>query len=227
MRKNNQYYIRRTHRFLGVFIGIQFLLWTVSGIYFSWTDIDEIHGDHFREVIAPVRFDQPLFSPSELDFDQGIHSLELRSIAGRPFYWVNEKFLFDAKNGMIREAITESEAIEIAKTHIISEIPVREAILIEQVDSHHEIRDRAMPVWQVQFDHPENLVAYVDYNNGNFERVRHRSWRWFDALWMFHTMDYAGRDNFNNWLLRGFSLFGLATILSGFTLFFVTQKKRL
>ena len=48
----------------------------------------------------------------------------------------------------------------------------------------------------------------------------------FDFLWMFHTMDYAGRDNFNNLLLRAFSLFGLATIVSGFTLFFMTTNKK-
>ena len=31
---------RKHHRFLGIFIGIQFLFWTISGLYFSWTDID-------------------------------------------------------------------------------------------------------------------------------------------------------------------------------------------
>jgi hypothetical protein len=44
---------------------------------------------------------------------------------------------------------------------------------------------------------------------------------------MSHTMDYEGRDDFNNWLLRIFSVFGLLTVLSGFTLFFMTNKKRI
>jgi len=39
-------------------------------------------------------------------------------------------------------------------------------------------------------------------------------------------MDYAGRDNFNNLLLRCFSLAGLAAVGSGFTLFFYAQKKK-
>ena len=51
-----------------------------------------------------------------------------------------------------------------------------------------------------------------------FKKVRHQSWRWFDFLWMGHTMDYKGRDNFNNILLRIFSLFGVFTVLSGFVL---------
>lgn len=40
--------IRKAHRYLGIFLGIQFLMWTISGMYFSWTDIDEIHGDQFK-----------------------------------------------------------------------------------------------------------------------------------------------------------------------------------
>ena len=36
--------VRKTHRYLGLIIGIQFLAWTISGLYFSWTNIDEIHG---------------------------------------------------------------------------------------------------------------------------------------------------------------------------------------
>ena len=39
--------IRKTHRYLGLFIGIQFLAWTISGLYFSWTNLDEIHGDQY------------------------------------------------------------------------------------------------------------------------------------------------------------------------------------
>lgn len=42
--------IRKVHRYLGVFLGIQFLFWTISGLYFSWTDIDEIHGDHLMKT---------------------------------------------------------------------------------------------------------------------------------------------------------------------------------
>lgn len=55
--------------------------------------------------------------------------------------------------------------------------------------------------------------------------IRHRDWRTFDFLWMLHTMDYAGRDDFNNLLLRVFSVLGLATVLSGFVLFGFTSRR--
>ena len=42
---------------------------------------------------------------------------------------------------------------------------------------------------------------------------------------MTHTMDYEGRDNFNTITLRAFSLLGLITVISGFTLAIVTTPK--
>jgi hypothetical protein len=47
---------RKTHRFLGIFIGIQFLFWTLSGLYFSWTNLDEIHGDQYRKAPEQIVF---------------------------------------------------------------------------------------------------------------------------------------------------------------------------
>jgi hypothetical protein len=59
--------------------------------------------------------------------------------------------------------------------------------------------------------------------DGSFQTVRHRDWRWFDFLWMTHTMDYEGRDDFNTTVLRAFSLLGLITVMSGFSLWFTSS----
>ena len=47
--KNLNYNTRKTHRYLGVFIGIQFLLWTLGGIYFSWNNMDDVHGESLQK----------------------------------------------------------------------------------------------------------------------------------------------------------------------------------
>lgn len=69
----------------------------------------------------------------------------------------------------------------------------------------------------------DHIKAYVSAADGTFQKVRFRAWRWFDFLWMTHTMDYEGRDDFNNIVLRAFSLLGLITVLSGFVLWFVSS----
>jgi hypothetical protein len=70
MAKSTTYYLRKSHRWLGVIIGIQFLAWTVSGLYFSWNDIDEIHGDHLRNFPEPDIEIQGVISPSQIAADK-------------------------------------------------------------------------------------------------------------------------------------------------------------
>ncbi|MBT8178551.1 MAG: hypothetical protein HKP60_05455, partial [Eudoraea sp.] len=91
--------IRKTHRYLGLFLGIQFLFWTISGLYFSWTNLDEIHGDHFKDLDRQPKAFANLISPAQVQVPQGIKSIALRDINGVPYYWINEKELYNALNG--------------------------------------------------------------------------------------------------------------------------------
>ena len=80
--------IRKAHRYLGLFLGIQFLLWTISGLYFSWTNIDEIRGEHLINKNVKLKDFSELISPSKLN-ESNIKSIELRNISGVPYYWIN------------------------------------------------------------------------------------------------------------------------------------------
>lgn len=217
--------IRKTHRYLGLFLGIQFLMWTISGLYFSWTDIDEIHGDYFRnENTVPIVF-QDLISPTDILGTKEIASLQLKEIAGEPFYWINENQLINAKDGTIKNEISKEEALKVAKKNMSPELKVKGIERITETGSHHEYRGRSLPAYVISYDAPENIKAYISAANGSFQTLRHRDWRWFDFLWMTHTMDYKGRDNFNTFVLRAFSLLGLITVLSGFTLWFTSSPR--
>jgi len=215
--------IRKTHRYLGLFLGIQFLFWTISGLYFSWTDIDEIHGDHFKNFnYQPKAFDS-LISPSQLNIPEGVNTIELRDIGNTPYYWINKKQLFHAMDGSPKSSITKDEALYIAKNYMKSNLVVESIEQITETGKHHEYREKLLPAYVVSYKTEEALKAYVSVTDGKFQTVRHRSWRWFDFLWMTHTMDYEGRDNFNTIVLRAFSLLGLITVLSGFLLWFTSS----
>jgi hypothetical protein len=208
--------IRKTHRYLGLFIGLQFLAWTLSGLYFSWTNIDEIHGDPFLNTKKVVPSYSQLFPLDSIP--EPIQQLEWVRIGSNPYYWVNESILYDAINGTPKSLISEEEALEVAHQNLIEGLQFKKIELLEETGSHHEYRGRPLPAYAIHFEHPDVLIAYIDAKSGQFQRIRHQSWRWFDFLWMSHTMDYQGRDDFNNLLLRIFSLFGLFTVLSGFLL---------
>jgi len=214
--------IRKTHRYLGLFLGVQFLMWTISGLYFSWTDIDEIHGDHFRSEPKQQVF-ADLAGLSELSFDQPVESLVLTNLLGEPYYFVNESTLIHAQSSVIKNGISEEEAVAIARENLRDDLMPSGVSLIETTDAHHEYRGKKLPAYQISFDSKEKVTAYVSVIDGSFQTVRHRDWRWFDFLWMTHTMDYQTRDDFNTLLLRSFSLLGLITVLSGFVLWGISS----
>ncbi|GAA4809238.1 PepSY domain-containing protein [Litoribaculum gwangyangense] len=215
--------IRKTHRYLGLFLGIQFLFWTISGLYFSWTDIDNIHGDHFKNLDYQPQAFNKLISPSQLNITNGINTIELRDINNAPYYWVNNEQLFNALDGTKKNFISKEEALYIAKNYMKIGLEVESIEQINEVGKHHEYRERLLPAYVISYKSDEALKAYVSVKDGKFQTVRHRSWRWFDFLWMTHTMDYEGRDNFNTTVLRAFSLLGLITVLSGFLLWYTSS----
>ncbi|SFR33931.1 PepSY-associated TM region [Robiginitalea myxolifaciens] len=226
-------WIRKSHRYLGIFLGIQFLMWTVSGLYFSWTDIDDIHGDHFKNMdYQPTAF-SGLMAPSSLNVPKGIKSIEIRDINGQPYYWINKSHLYNALDGKMKSSINQDEALYVANNYVKDELKVADVKLIEEVGKHHEYREKLLPAYVISYQGADNLKAYVSAIDGKFQTVRHRDWRIFDFLWMTHTMDYEGRDDFNTAVLRAFSLLGLITVLSGFILWYISSpsliklKKRL
>ncbi len=234
---NYKYYIRKSHRYLGIFIGIQFLLWTLGGLYFSWTDIDEIHGDLFRKEKAEINFTQDFISPKIIidriessNYAPKIENMRVIEISGSPFYEfaVNSKdknfVVANAVSGEIRERISEREAQQIAADSLAKPLEVQEIIYLtkDNVGGHHEYREKPLPAWAVTYEN--DLTVYLSAENGQIGAFRTTKWRIFDFLWMLHTMDYNGRDNINNYILRGFSILGIITILSGFALFFVSSK---
>lgn len=215
--------IRKAHRYLGIFLGVQFLMWTISGMYFSWTDIDEIHGDHFKKEVPDQTAFLDLLGSAELKIQEPIRSLELLDIASSPYYWINETVLYNARTGAKKNELTADEAIKVAERYMLSDLKLDHIQRLESVDDHHEYRGRPLPAYEISYKTDENLKAYVAIENGAFQTVRHRDWRWFDFLWMTHTMDYQGRDDFNTIVLRVFSLLGLITVFSGFLLWFTSS----
>jgi len=221
--KQTAHKFRKAHRYLGLFLGIQFLLWTSSGIYFSWTDIDNIHGDHFKNTEYQPKAFANLISPSQLNVSGGVNTIALRDIGDSPYYWINKEQLYNALDGSLKTKITLEEALYIATLNMKSGLVVENIEQINEAGKHHEYREKLLPAYVISYQSDEALKAYVSIKDGRFQTVRHRDWRWFDFLWMTHTMDYDTRDNFNTIILRAFSLLGLITVLSGFLLWFTSS----
>ncbi len=247
MDSKTRFRIRRFHRFLAVFVGLQFIFWTASGLFFAWSDMDEVHGDYEKAPVALFSSTQKIVFPAaaidSLKTTAGLDSLlEIRLVAvlGRPvwqihFFEKREKeqgrgakktALADGETGFVRPFLAEKEASEIARSAYAGSGKITKIERIETADGWHEYREQPLPAWAVAFDDPRRTTVFVAERLGTAQKFRNRPWRVFDFLWMLHTMDFRGRDDISNPVLRVFSILGLTVVLSGFGLFFASRRRR-
>ncbi len=226
--------VRKSHRFLGFILGIQFFFWTAGGLYFSWTKIEEIRGENVRRKephIDPSKLKASLADIVESQQADSLVKVEVAAILGEPHYQITilkdqkkQTVLANTLTGKIRNPISQTEAAEIARHAFLQPATVKEVTYLTTTNGHHEYREKPLPAFAVTLNHPTNTTVYVAAELGTVQSFRNNQWRVFDFLWMLHVMDFENRDDINNWLLRIFSVAGLVTLASGFALFFLTLR---
>ena len=193
--------VRKIHRYLSIFIAIQLLLWTVSGIYFAFNKIEMVRGEQYR---LPLETEYRIFKR-----------------LGQEIIETNENglktYLTHPDELPVKNLLPE-EAITIAKEKT-SLIPI-EVSLIEKEERGEEYRGRRLPIYKISTDTKDDINIYLDPITGDIAALRSDSWRAWDLLWALHIMDYQDRDNINNILLKIFSVLALISSITGIILFF-------
>ena len=196
-------FVRSLHRYLSIFVSIQLLLWTISGIYFAYNKIELVRGEQYR---LPKEVEYRIFDRLGTSVIETIRDGE-KSYTTHP-----------ERNSI--KPITKEDAMKV----ILQKTTLKpiEAILIENVNPGEEYRGE-LPVYKVKTDTKDKINVYVGYMTGDIKSIRSDSWRVWDLMWSLHIMDYRERDNINNILLRILSILALVTSISGITLFFVKK----
>ncbi len=198
---NRSFSIRKIHRYLSIFIAIQLLLWTISGIYFAFNKIEPIRGEQYR---LPLDKEFRIFTR----LDQQIIEENINGIKTYSTYPDGKKI----------NVLTQEEALVIAKIKT-SLIPIN-ATLITEDSAGSEYRGRPLPLYKISTDTKDKINIYVNPMTGDILSIRSDSWRIWDFFWALHIMDYKDRENINNILLKIFSILALVTSVSGIVLFF-------
>ena len=223
---------RTLHKWLALVVGIQLVFWTLSGFYMVVVDLDFIHGDSLvRNVRVPLGGDRPRvdFSQVAQRFD-GVTAIALRALPGQsaPMYEVTTrsgKVLVDATNGQQLSPLSRNVIAGLSRQYYAGRGELASLTLIER-DAPLEIQTRPLPLWRADFDDWLQTSLYVQPDSGVLVTRRHRFWRWFDFLWMFHIMDFEQRTDMNNGLLRTATIAGLVTVLSGCWLLYFSFRRR-
>lgn len=208
------------HRWLGLGLAVQVLLWMASGAFMSLVDMDVVRGGRtLAPSTAPMLEARRYFPPGGVIAAQGaVESITLKIWNGRPVYVVQTfagERLFDAATGEALSPIGEAAAIEIARKSYLGEGDVVRARLLQEapVDWRGEL-----PVWRIDIDDAARTRVYVSPSTGEALAHRNALWRIYDFFWMLHIMDYDGRNDYSNPLIRIFSVCAVLFSITGIAL---------
>jgi uncharacterized iron-regulated membrane protein len=222
---------RTLHKWLGLLIGLQILIWLASGLYMVVVDIDFIHGDplvkNMQQTVAVPEAPVPGMAALRAKYPNATH-IGLRPVMGQTFYTVtttNDRYLFDPGTGDIRSPLNEDTARQIAEYHFDGDAPILKASLITE-NPPMEIQTRPLPLWRIDFDDRFSTSFYIDPYTGALATRRHQYWRIFDFLWMLHIMDYEDRADAHNRLLIFAQISGLSFAITGLWLLFYSFSGR-
>jgi len=218
-------WLRRIHKWVGLVIGVQFLIWAISGTAMALLDMEEVAGGAMAEQ-APAAVPSAGAAWPRIQSalaGQPVSKLAIRELASGSVYAVTFRGgerLFDAASGApvtidrsLAAAIATAAFPGTAKTKWVHPLP--EITLA--------VREHSLPIWRVDFSDAAKSSYYISGSTGEVLERRNETWRWWDFFWMLHNMDYAMRTSFNHPLIImvGIAMAWLA--VTGFWLLFRTM----
>jgi uncharacterized iron-regulated membrane protein len=212
-------FLRKLHKWLGLIVGLQIVLWAASGVAFAWLDRDQVAATHSVRPAEPAVFSRALVKTEPATWlgdyaPPDLYDLRAVSLADR---WV---WRVELRDRVELRAVADGARVELDEDWLRRLALGRYAggghLVATTLQTQPDIASRASgPVWQAQFDDPQHTALYFAADDGHFIAARTDSWRWYDFFWMLHTMDYAGRDNFNNPLIVTIGMAALWLSISG------------
>ena len=224
MKKVHTHVLRVLHKWIGLVIGLQLLLWTLSGAVMAILPMDKVAGGDARES-AEIRLfpgaDHWRTVRQQIG-DSPITALSLRQLQKRPVVELataDGVRLFDAATAKL-VTVDAQLARDIASAAYPGEPRVRSVEALRELTL--PVRGHELPIWRVDFADEENRSFYVSGSTGDLLERRNDTWRLWDFFWMLHIMDYAKRTSFNHPVIWMFGFAAVWLAITGVWLLFRT-----
>jgi uncharacterized iron-regulated membrane protein len=228
------FYFRKAHKWLALLIGLQILLWGLSGLYMTIIHIDTIHGDHLVNMPSvdnsgQINSDAIKVLPESLLRDyQTIQSIQLSYInqLQQTVYKIKYSqgvIYIDAQSLRPLEPLNKADITKMANQIYAGQAAIENVELLKV--SPQEIGAAKQAVWRVSYNDWLNSTLYFSAESGALLKKRSDLWRLFDVMWMLHIMDYETRQSIDGKLFRISSIMAIVFSLCGFILLFYTLRK--
>ena len=223
--------VRQLHRWLGLLVGVQVLLWVGGGLVMSALQLDAVRGAHLAAPQPAVSLDAsaPYAGIGAVigAAPAGATSVTLTTFLDQPVFRVEsgeQRALVDARTGQVLSPLPEATARAVALRDYAGTGTLR---ALEWVDQPAlEYRDRDLPLWRARFDDARDTTLYISPQTGLVVARRNDLWRVFDFVWMLHIMDYEGREDFNHPLLVIAAATAFLFVCTGLTMLVFSFRPR-
>ena len=218
--------LRKFHKWIGLVIAIQFVLWMASGVVMSLLDADTVRGRQSRAEPPASRI-----WPADAMPVDAVLAASTRAAKTITSAWLLDTPVYqlagEQATWMVRAADAQPVALDAALARRIAQAsyagsataaPARLLKYTPETRSHKE------SVWRIDFPDADETSVYVSAQTGHVLEHRNNTWRLFDFFWMLHIMDYAQRTDFNNSLLLTSAIGGLSMAVSGVWLLFASLR---
>lgn len=225
----------QVHLWLGIAIGVQVMLWLISGLMMVLWPIETVRGEHLRHAEAESAIDWagdalPLATILASQ-DTAVMSARTGRLAGRPVWRLETAEgpqMVDARTGEDLTPVDENLAREIALERYAGRGALTEQVRIETPPREASL---TVPAWRFEFGPEDPATLYINSRTGELRAVRTTLWRVYDVFWGLHIMDWSTRENFNSWWIKATSvlaiLFGLAgVVLTVYRIRWMLRPKR-
>jgi len=219
-------WVRKIHKWASVVVGIQFLLWLLSGLYFNLMDHTKASGrTYFSHNNQMINIDKNrLLEPKDVltKFKPSISITQIYLLT-EPYYvlthkkglyqdFENDYSLVNAYTGDLIE-IDEQFAEKLAKQSYNGPSDVRSITLLQPPLT--DIPKQKNATWQVNFVNDINTSVYIEVGTGRLVGYSDDNKRFADIFFMLHFMDYGNEGSFNNIQIILFAFFTLWLSLTG------------
>ena len=218
--------MRIAHKWLGLLIGLQFVLWVASGLVLCLLDMLKVHGLNSRAPAAAARpwiADALPVGQVLAAQERPVDRVATAWLDRLPVYRLSQgkaSWLLDARDGR-RVQVDAGMAARLAAASYRGNMPMLAPQLLA---STPEVRGHEGRVWRVSVLDADTTTIYVSEQTGEVLPHRNSTWRLFDFFWMLHIMDYRERTDFNHPLVITSAGAGLLLTLGGLWLLVATFR---
>lgn len=228
-------HISRLHKIIGLVVGVQLFIWTLSGLFFTLYPIETIRGDPWRPKIEHGSLETMTVAVEAAQAAAKVEgewlTAELKPFLDRPVWLITtsqKRALIDAQTGdkwsPLDPVSFRALQLRFADSDGKAQIPGTGATAEFITKNPPREYGGGLPAWVIEDDKTQQRI-YFDATTGEVRAVRTTEWRIFDVLWRFHIMDVTGDEKFDTWWMKVFAFLGLTMVLSGFALIIDRARK--